>query len=57
LESLEGKNAKDRLYGLGFDGIMHAHASISKLDQYLNYTDIVCGISGEVEARLRNKIA
>jgi len=54
---LEEKNAKGRLYGLGFDGIMHARASISKLDQYSNYTDIVCGISGEVEARLRNKIA
>ena len=57
IEAVGGRNAKGRVYGLGFDGIMRACASTSKSNQYSNYTDIVRGISGEVEARLRSKIA
>ena len=57
IEVVGGINAKGRVYGLGLDGCMRAKASTSKSKQYANYTDIVRGMSNELEARLRQKIA
>ncbi|KAJ1377033.1 putative transposase, Ptta/En/Spm, plant [Sesbania bispinosa] len=56
IEVVGGRNAKGRVYGLGLDGRMRASTSTSK-SQHANYTDIVRGMSAEVEARLRQKIA
>lgn len=57
IEAVGGRNAKGRVYGLGLDGSMRARGSTSKSNRYSNYADIARGMTGEVEARLRQKIA
>lgn len=57
IEAVGGRNAKGKVYGLGLDGSRLASTSTSKSKQHGNYTDIVRGMSNELEARLRQKIA
>ncbi|CAJ2644673.1 unnamed protein product [Trifolium pratense] len=64
IEAVGGRNAKGIVYGLSLDGHNLTRGSTSTSNryflqefQYSNYADIARGMSGEVEARLRQKIA
>jgi len=57
IEAVGGRNAKGRVYGLGLDGSMCTRGSTFISNKYSYYTDIARGISGEIEARLRQTIA
>lgn len=50
-------DAKGIVYGLSLDGRNLTRGSTSKSNRYSNYADIARGMSGEVEARLRQTIA
>ncbi|GAU48083.1 hypothetical protein TSUD_81430 [Trifolium subterraneum] len=57
IEAVGGRNGKGIVYGLSLDGHILTRGSTSTSNRYSNYADIARGMSGEVEARLRQKIA
>ncbi|CAJ2657417.1 unnamed protein product [Trifolium pratense] len=57
IEAVGGRNAKGIVYGLSLDGRSLTRGSTSTSNRYSNYANIASGMSGEVEARLRQKIA